>query len=143
MLHIAYPMYILLYPPCINTQHTPYCIHTLYTPHCIPPPTQSPYHTTISHLHRLDKELAQLKKDIEAINQARNLQQLDMKKDLVALENEWKATIAKNVEIERACAALEAQILALRKEKGYVMGVCVNWGMGGERRGMGEGGVCV
>lgn len=63
-----------------------------------------------------------MQKDIEAINQARKLQQLDMKKELVALESEWKSTVAKNVEIDQACSALEAQIASLRKEKGYVDG---------------------
>lgn len=55
----------------------------------------------------------------ETLNQSRKLQQLDLKKTLTALEEEWRVTVQKNVAIERECVALEARIAALRAEKGY------------------------
>ena len=64
----------------------------------------------------------------ETLNQGRKLQQLELKKTLAALEGEWKATVRKNVAIEAECAALEARIAGVRKEKGYVVCFCV-WGI--------------
>lgn len=68
--------------------------------------------------HRLEKEIADTMQQTETLNQGRKLQQLELKKTLTALEEEWRETVKKNVAIERECAALEARIAALRKEKG-------------------------
>lgn len=75
--------------------------------------------------YRMEKEIAATIQQTETLNQSRKLQQLELKKALTALEEEWQSTVRKNVAIEAECVALEARIAALRTEKGCVCGgVC-------------------
>eukprot|EP01097_Dermamoeba_algensis_P002184 TRINITY_DN1873_c0_g1_i1.p1 TRINITY_DN1873_c0_g1~~TRINITY_DN1873_c0_g1_i1.p1 ORF type:complete len:237 (-),score=70.84 TRINITY_DN1873_c0_g1_i1:161-871(-) len=66
----------------------------------------------------LQKQLEQLQHEIEEINKQRKSFQVSSGKSISGLEEKWRELAHKNVEIEIACASLEAEVNAIRKSMG-------------------------
>lgn len=63
---------------------------------------------------RLSQEVAELKRQIDAVNRERKLQQTAAGGELAGLEDQWKELVAKNGEIERACRAMEEEVVLMQ-----------------------------
>ena len=62
-----------------------------------------------SHVGRLQDEVADTRGAIDQLNRERKLQQMAAGKELRQLESEYLSLVAKNSELEGACAKVEAQ----------------------------------
>ena len=62
----------------------------------------------------METEADARRKAIEGVNQGRKVRQEAAGRQLAALEAEWTGMVAKNLDIQAACAALEAEVAALR-----------------------------
>jgi pre-mRNA-splicing factor SPF27 len=65
------------------------------------------------NLQKAQKELAQLRKQIQEINYGRKRAQTDAGQKLGHLETNWVGLVSKNYEIEQACVQLEQEISML------------------------------
>ena len=66
------------------------------------------------HVRGQEGEAAAVRRDTEALNRERKLQQTAAGRELAALEAEYLGAVRKNAGIEAACRALEAEVAALR-----------------------------
>ena len=65
-----------------------------------------------SHVANLQSEVETTRGAIDQLNRERKLQQNAAGRELKALESEYLALIAKNVELEAACKKVEAEAAA-------------------------------
>lgn len=65
---------------------------------------------------RLQKVVAEARRDIELLNRDRKLNQLSAGAELTRLKQQWTGLVEKNAEIEGACRKLEAEVEGLRAE---------------------------
>ena len=66
------------------------------------------------HVRTQEGEAAALRRETEALNRERKLQQTAAGRELAALEGEYLAAVRKNADIEAACLAMEAEVAVLR-----------------------------
>ncbi|KAH7432794.1 hypothetical protein KP509_07G040900 [Ceratopteris richardii] len=64
----------------------------------------------------LQKMVKEYKEQIEELNKRRNISQQAAGAELIRLAVQWKELCMKNIDIENACAKIEAEILSLKKE---------------------------
>ncbi|GBG88326.1 hypothetical protein CBR_g46893 [Chara braunii] len=65
---------------------------------------------------RFTNVMTELQKEIEVVNRERKLNQMAAASELNRLTTQWKELAEKNIEIETACASLEAEVQRLREE---------------------------
>ncbi|CAI9720718.1 pre-mRNA-splicing factor SPF27-like [Octopus vulgaris] len=76
------------------------------------------YNTLLVQIvEQCQKQLQDIKKQIQDINWQRKNEQTEAGGKLKDLESQWVGLVSKNYEIERACAELEKEILESEKKK--------------------------
>ncbi|XP_057805688.1 pre-mRNA-splicing factor SPF27 homolog [Salvia miltiorrhiza] len=69
-------------------------------------------------LSRMQSQVLELNGNIESVNRERKYHQQNTAYELTALSAQWRELCLKNIEIESACAEIEAHIEALKREAG-------------------------
>lgn len=67
-------------------------------------------------LHQLQRQLQELRKEIQEVNWQRKTTQTEAGEKLKHLEASWVSLVSKNFEIERACVELEKEIAGLESD---------------------------
>uniref|UniRef100_A0A023FS43 Pre-mRNA-splicing factor SPF27 n=1 Tax=Amblyomma cajennense TaxID=34607 RepID=A0A023FS43_AMBCJ len=67
-------------------------------------------------LHQLQRQLQDLRKEIQEVNWQRKTTQTEAGEKLKHLEASWVSLVSKNFEIERACVELEKEIAVLESD---------------------------
>ncbi|XP_064459553.1 pre-mRNA-splicing factor SPF27-like [Ornithodoros turicata] len=70
----------------------------------------------VQMLHQMQKQLQDLRKQIQEVNWRRKTSQTEGGEKLKNLEANWVGLVSKNYEIERACVELEKEIASLEAE---------------------------
>ena len=68
--------------------------------------------------YRLEKEIEHLQQQKDCINRQRKLSQESDGRALQQMEQQYKALVAKNMEINMACQELELEVSELQEETG-------------------------
>ena len=69
-------------------------------------------------MYRLEKDIEQLQQQKDSINRQRKLSQESDGRALQQMEQQYKALVAKNMEINMACQELESELSELQEETG-------------------------
>lgn len=71
------------------------------------------------HIHRLERDVQRLSEQQDSINKQRKLSQQGDGRALQQLEQQYRALVAKNMEINMACQELASEVSQLQEEVGH------------------------